>query len=63
MKKEKGIKCSNCGKIIEKDKDVYLYFDPNNIAITKSMSNKPFCKECAEKYEEGRLKNESKRID
>ena len=53
------IKCNRCKKVLEKDKDVYLYFDPNNIAITRSMSNKPFCKECAEKYEEGRLKNEN----
>ena len=48
MKKNK---CCVCGKELKNDKETYLYFDPSNIAITRSMSDKYFCKECLERYE------------
>lgn len=43
-------KCNKCGKTLKTDKETYLYFDTNNIAITKSMSKIYFCKECLENY-------------
>lgn len=46
---KKKNKCSVCGKELKSDKETFIYFDPSNRAITKSMSNVYFCKECMEK--------------
>lgn len=44
MKKEKKIICSECGKQLKSGKDLFVYVDGNNIAITKH--SKEMCKEC-----------------
>lgn len=51
--KEEKDKCYMCKKEI-KGTERYLYFDPSNIAITKSMSKSFFCsKECVKRFEKG----------
>ena len=46
MKKTKSKKCCMCGKELKEEKQQFIYFDSSNIAITKSMENKIFCKDC-----------------
>lgn len=53
---KKKYNCICCNKELKTEKEVFLYFDPNNIAITKSMSKKYFCAECLKKYEENKIK-------
>lgn len=49
-KKTKTLKCCDCGRELKNDKEVFLYFDPSNAAITKSMSKHYFCRQCMERF-------------
>lgn len=56
LKKKKKIICSECGKQLKSEKELFVYFDSSNRAITKSMSDKGYCKECYKKKWKNNLK-------
>jgi hypothetical protein len=48
-KKEKSLVCCVCGKTVKNEKELFIYFDSANRAITKMMADKGYCKQCYEK--------------
>ena len=48
-KKIKKPVCCECGKTVNSEKELFIYFDSSNIAITKAMADKGYCKECYKK--------------